>query len=592
VRNKADLRLDDLRPTSSAQGPALRMDEGRRARLFSPLTLRFLAVNLAAPVLLVLGLLFLDEYQDTLIQTELEALQTQGELIAAAIGEGAVVVGKVKRGKAAPAPAPSTDEQDDLDFSSSDGGAANRVIDPDSARQLLRHLSNLARLRAQLFDRNGTLVADTRLLQGPGGEVQILDLPPLDDNTPMRFVRKMYDISIGRYAYTSNFEPYVERPKPTAADYNEAAQAFESGQSRSKVRLRGDRQKILSVAVPVRFYKQIVGTILVSRDGSTVDKRLFAVRGSILGMFAWVLALTVLTSIYLANTIARPVRRLAAAAMQVRLAKNRRYPIPDLTRRSDEIGELSAALREMTESLWQRLDAIEHFAADVAHEIKNPLTSLRSAVETVGRVKDPEQQKKLMSIIMEDVARLDRLITEISDASRLDAELSRAELGPVDVRRLVEALAEVQNATDNPDAPKVETVGLEDPQNKIARDEFVVPGLETRLGQVFRNLISNAVSFSPPGGTITIRTLREHRHVRIVVEDQGPGIPDGKEEDIFNRFYTERPEGEKFGTHSGLGLSISKQIVEAHRGTIAASNRVGDDGTIKGACFTVRLPAA
>jgi two-component system sensor histidine kinase ChvG len=578
VRNKAESRIEDLRGNRVASDSGASESGRWRFRLFSPLTARFLAVNLAAPVLLVLGLLFLDEYQDTLIATELDALHTQGELIAAALGEGAVVVAKA-RGR--------RNTSDDFGPT-----GAPRVIDPDSARQLVRNLSGLANLRARLFDANGALVADTRLLQGPGGEIQVLDLPPVDEGPVIKLARRVYDISIGRYAYDHGLEAYIERPKPTANDYREAAQALKEGKAKSMVRLRADRQKILSVAVPVQFYKQIVGTLLVSRDGSNVDKRLLAVRGSILGMFAWVLALTVLTSVYLANTIARPVRRLAAAAMQVRLAKNRRYPIPDLTRRSDEIGELSAALRDMTDSLWQRMDAIEHFAADVAHEIKNPLTSLRSAVETVARVKDPEQQKKLMSIIMEDVTRLDRLITEISDASRLDAELSRAELEPVDVGRLVEALAEVQNANDNPEAPKVRVIAEADPARHSGAAGLIVPGLETRLGQVFRNLISNAVSFSPPGGTICIRTMRDRRHVKIVVEDQGPGIHAGKEEDIFNRFYTERPEGEKFGTHSGLGLAISKQIVEAHRGSIRAENSKSDAGAVLGARFTVRLPAA
>lgn len=575
---KGDFQLNDLRPQSSTT-PEPVVDEGRRKRLFSPLTMRFLAVNLAAPVLLVLGLLFLDEYQDTLIATEIEALRTQGELIAAAIGEGAVVVANPARRRGAA-------NDDEMDFGPS---GSRRVIDRDSAGQLVRQLSSLAHVRGQLFDHNGAMVADTRLLQGAGGQVQVLDLPPLDEGPAIAFVRRMYDLSIGRYTYSRGFEPYIEPAKATIADFSEAKHALEKGEPQSKVRLRSDRQKILSVAVPVYFYKQIVGTLMVSRDGSTVDKRLFAVRGSILGMFAWVLALTVLTSIYLASTIARPVRRLASAAMQVRQSKNRRYPIPDLTARDDEIGELSAALREMTESLWQRLDAIEHFAADVAHEIKNPLTSLRSAVETVARVKDPEQQKKLMSIIMEDVARLDRLITDISDASRLDAELSRAEIKSVDVGRLVEALAAVQNANDNPTAPKVEVIDDNTAAGKKG-GALIIPGLETRLGQVFRNLISNAVSFSPPAGTICIRITRERAFVKIEVEDQGPGIPAGKEADIFNRFYTERPEGEKFGQHSGLGLSISKQIVEAHRGTITAGT-IMDGDTPKGARFTVRLPA-
>jgi two-component system sensor histidine kinase ChvG len=234
------------------------------------------------------------------------------------------------------------------------------------------------------------------------------------------------------------------------------------------------------------------------------------------------------------------------------------------------------------------MDAIEHFAADVAHEIKNPLTSLRSAVETVTRIKDPAQQKRLMSIIMDDVARLDRLISEISDASRLDAELSRAEMGPVNLRPLVDALAELQNANDDPGAPKVAIVD----EDHTPHAPLMVAGLEGRLGQVFRNLIGNAVSFSPPAGIITLRLFRTGRTVTVLVEDQGPGIPEGKEKAIFDRFYTERPEGEKFGTHSGLGLAISKQIVEAHRGVIYAENIRDAEDRVTGARFVVSLPAA
>jgi two-component system sensor histidine kinase ChvG len=582
-----DFQLDDLRLKSSNAGDGLHFgafntdEPGRIKRVFSPLTLRFFAVNLAAPLLLVLGLLFLDQFQDTLIAAELEALDTQGELIAASIGEGAIVV----------------ESDDDAKPVFTPGGTL-RVIDPDSARQLLRRLAALAQVRARLFARDGTMIADTRLLQGPGGEVQVLDLPAPDEGRFADRLRRFYERTIGHFAYDRALEPYTERAHATAADYKEVARALDQGENDSAVRLRADGLKILSVAIPVQFYKQIVGAVLVSRDGANIDKRLAAVRGSIFGMFAWVLALTVLTSLYLAGTIARPVRRLALAAMRVRHSKSRRDTIPDLTNRSDEIGELSAALRDMTESLWSRMDAIEAFAADVAHEIKNPLTSLRSAVETVTRIKDPAQQKRLMSIIMDDVARLDRLISEISDASRLDAELSRAEMGPVNIRPLVDALAEIQNANDDPAAPKIaifDTDGAApegSPSEKGAPRPLLVKGLEGRLGQVFRNLIGNAVSFSPPAGTITLRIFREPKVVTVTVEDQGPGIPAGKEHSIFDRFYTERPEGEKFGTHSGLGLSISKQIVEAHRGVIYAENIAGEDTAVKGARFVVRLPAA
>ena len=565
ARSAADRPLADFRPPPR---PSAEMDEPSRRRMFSPLTMRILAVNLTAPVLLVLGLLFLDRYADTLIATEIEALTTQGSLIAASVGEGAVVV-----------------DTGAGDFPVFTPNGAQRNIDADSARPLVRRLAALAQLRARLFDRNGGLLADSQLLQGPGGEVQVLDLPPAESFFGRMF-RSVYEATIGRFSYERRLPPYREpEDAEGAADFPEVRHALEAGEADAAVRLREDGQKILTVAIPVQFYKQVVGTVLVSRDGRAVDQRLFAVRRSILGMFAWVLGVTVLTSLYLAGTIARPIRRLAEAAERVSLSKRRQHAIPDLTGRADEIGELSAALREMTESLWSRMDAIERFAADVAHEIKNPLTSLRSAVETVARIKDPDQQKRLMNIIVDDVGRLDRLISDISDASRLDAELSRAEATPVKLRKLLSALAELQNATDKPDAPRVQVVA-------DSADEFEVPGLEGRLGQVFRNLIGNAMSFSPPGGTITVQIGYDGNRVRVAVEDQGPGIPAGKERAIFERFYSERPEGEKFGTHSGLGLSISKQIVDAHRGLIFAENIVDAQGHVRGARFVVRLPSS
>jgi len=296
------------------------------------------------------------------------------------------------------------------------------------------------------------------------------------------------------------------------------------------------------------------------------------------------LLVTVLLSVYLAGTIARPIRRLAAAAERAR-GRRARVEIPDFTRRGDEIGDLSGSLREMTDAVWQRMSAIEHFAADVAHEIKNPLSSLRSAVETATRIENPTNQKRLIAIILDDVDRLDRLITDISDASRLDAELSRIELAPVDVAAMLGALAEIHQATRAADAPHLV---LELPERGR---ELIVPGIESRLSQVFRNVIANAASFSPAGGEIRLRARHDGRAVLVTVEDQGPGVPEDKLTAIFDRFYSERPAGEKFGTHSGLGLSISKQIVEAHRGMIWAENRREIDGTVGGARFCIRLPS-
>jgi two-component system sensor histidine kinase ChvG len=376
---------------------------------------------------------------------------------------------------------------------------------------------------------------------------------------------------------------YVERSTQTTKDYSEADRAL-SGEINTAVRSDGRGGMVLSVAVPVQRYRQVLGALLLSTGSQEIDAAVRDVRFDILKIFGVALAITILMSLYLARTIARPIHRLADAAERVRHGHGRQTAIPDFTRRRDEIGDLSGALRDMTEALWRRMDAIEHFAADVAHEIKNPLTSLRSAVETVARIEDPAQQKKLMTIILDDVQRLDRLISDISDASRLDAELSRAEGEPVNMAEMLKTLVEVYRATAAPGGPRFEF-------DRADNQQLGVQGIERRLVQVFRNLISNAISFSPAAGLIRVRVWREGNAVRATVSDQGPGIPDGKLEAIFDRFYSERPAGEKFGTHSGLGLSISKQVVQAHGGSIWAENRIDSDGRVIGARFVVELPA-
>ena len=540
------------------------LDDGRKRQsraLLTPLTRRIMAVTLVAPVLLGLSLLFLDEYEDSLIATEIDALRTEGELIAAAIGEGAVAIENESEASGTFMPA----------------GAARR-IDPATARQLIRRLAALASVRARLYDRGGSMIADSRLLRGPGGEVRVVDLPPADNGRVAEMLRQALAWVEDTIGADARLEPYIEQVNGTAYDFAEVITAIEQGEAGNAVRIDRGGHKVLTVAVPVQFYKQVAGAVLVSDGDANLEQRLFEVRSAILTIFAWTCVVTVLLSLYLASTIARPIRRLAEAATRVRESRSRQHDIPDLSKRGDEIGALSSALRDMTEGLWLRMDATEQFAADVAHEIKNPLTSLRSAVETVARVQDPEQQKRLMSIIQDDVTRLDRLISDISDASRLDAELSRAETETVDISKLLDALAQMTNSDNKAGAPRVEV-------DVPVADDLSVVGLEGRLAQVFRNLIGNAVSFSPPEGKITVRAGRHDGAVRVVVEDQGPGIPKGKESEIFSRFYSERPEKEKFGTHSGLGLSISKQIIDAHRGTIDAENT--NDG---GARFVVRLP--
>lgn len=515
------------------------------------MTRRILAVNMLAPVLLVAGLFYLDRYENGLISTEIDSLRIRAEMFAAAIGEGAVV----------------------------DNGFAITELSTPMARQIVRRLAQPAHVRARLFDEHGALVADSRTLLATSTIVQVEDLPPPETSWSVKLFGRIYDFFMATNQAREMLPLYRERT--TANDYAEVAKAL-AGDPAWAVRATRDNHMILSTAVPVQRYKQVLGAVMLSSSGDDIARSLFEGRLTVFQAFAFALTITVGLSLYLAGTIARPIRRLAIAAERVRRGHGRHHLIPDLSSRDDEIGELSEALRDMTGALWQRMDAVEAFAADVAHEIKNPLTSLRSAVETCARIQNPEQQRKLMAIIQDDVIRLDRLISDISDASRLDAELSRAETEPVSLRGLVGGLAAVYRDTGAAEGVSIEVV-----IKAGAEDALLVQGMESRLSQVLRNLIANALSFSPPQGKVVLSAWRDGGNIVISVEDDGPGIPENKLEAIFDRFYSERPAAEKFGTHSGLGLSISKQIVGAHGGTIVAENR--SEG---GARFTVRLPAA
>ncbi len=547
-----------------APAPAPGRHAARRSRRggwrwpISPLTRRILAVNVLALGLLAGGFLYLGKYQTSLIGQQIESLKMQGEIFAAALGEGAVL-----------------DSADD-----------GEVLLPDLARQMMRRLVAPTKTRARLFDLRGGLIADSRVLRGPGDAVQILELPPLHRSGPvLALVDQVYDWIVSKLPRHKLFPVYRESLTPRASDYAEVGRALRGETGEAIRRDPATGGLVFSVAIPVQRYKEVLGALMLSTGSGEIEQELRTVRLELLRIFGVALLVTVLMSFYLAGTIVRPIRRLAAAAERAR-GRRARVEIPDFTRRGDEIGDLSGSLREMTDALWQRMSAIERFAADVAHEIKNPLGSLKSAVETAVRIEDPANQRRLMAIILDDVERLDRLITDISDASRLDAELSRLELAPVDIAAMLRALVDVHEATRAADWPRLV---LDLPERGR---QLVVPGIETRLSQVFLNVIANAVSFSPPQGEIGLTARTAGRAVLVTVEDGGPGIPDDKLTAIFDRFYTERPAGEKFGTHSGLGLSISKQIVEAHRGMIWAENRKDAGGAVIGARFCIRLPAS
>jgi len=518
-----------------------------------------LAVNLLGLAILGAGLLYLDRYKQSLIRDQLDSLVTQGGIFAAALGEAAVTSSPL----------------------------AGRDFLTVQARSMVRRLAAPAGLRARLFAANGDIIADSRYFGTAGGKVQVAILPPPPQGrTFLGTVVDLYDWVVRQFPDRRSYPPYVEFVEPRAAQYPVTKKAMMGGIGRA-VQIDEAGRLVMLVAVPVQRYKQVLGALVLSVDEEGIENSLRSVRLEILKVFAGIIFVTILLSLWLAGTIARPVRRLAAAADLVRSGRGRETEIPDFTNRGDEIGDLSASLRDMTQALWTRMEAIESFAADVAHEIKNPLTSLRSAVETAARLDDADQQQRLMAIILDDVERLDRLITDISDASRLDAELSRADMANVDTKGLLTTLVEVERISSEghgADGPKLR---LDLPDDVPLR----VVGMEDRIVQVLRNLITNAVSFSPPGGTIRLGCRRRGSQIRIIVEDEGPGLPPGMFEAVFERFYTERPEGEKFGTHSGLGLSISKQIVTAHHGRIRAEN-VERDGAVTGARFIVTLPAA
>ncbi|MBN43894.1 MAG: histidine kinase [Alphaproteobacteria bacterium] len=535
----------------------------RRRRPSTSLTRRILAINLLVLAVPVGGFFFLDQYQDSLIEAEIEALRVQGEVFAGAIGAGAVLV------------APGVGQR----------------IDPRRANLMLRRLTEPTQTRARLFAGNGAMITDTQTLQSARSAVRVQALPPPEGFVPWLWARNRFESVLDWLPGQRELPVYQERVPQRATDYREATVAL-AGIYGAAVRRHLTGGMIISVSVPVQRYRQVVGALMLSRSSAEVERAMRAIRIDILQVFGVAFAVTILLSIYLAATIARPLRRLALAAQSVRGGSGRDVAMPDFANRSDEIGDLGRDLRAMTEGLWQRMDAIERFAADVAHEIKNPLTSLRSAVETVARIEDPAQQKKLMSIILDDVGRLDRLISDISDASRLDAELSRDPPRVVDLRLVLRALVDIQTTASGTDIILDIEPGV----------DLSVRAFEDRLGQVFRNIISNGTSFSPRDGKIIVAAGRRARRdgdlIMVTVDDDGPGIPEANLESIFKRFYSDRPsespdgESQKFGTHSGLGLPISRQIVEAAGGRIWAENRRGSDAEVTGARFVVEFPAA
>lgn len=521
---------------------------------------RIVAFNLTGLAFLVAGVLLMNQYRDGLIDLRTQSLQTQGEIIAAAIAGAAGV------------------------------GPSGTRFDPVRANEVLRRLVEPTRLRAQIFNRAGRLTGDTRSLT-PGGVVETVPLPPpgeaADGGDVLSMIAHAYQRA-ARFVFGAPPVVQPETPLDRASEAEEVYIALRGGVARWE-RVNASGELIVSVTVPIQRFKAVLGVLMLSTEGGDIDQIVHAERKQILVIFLVAAAISLALSALLANTIAKPIRRLAEAAeaggaQDARPLNPQRIRFPDLSARPDEIGYLSAALRRMTAALYERIDAIETFAADVAHEIKNPLTSLRSAVETLGIAKTPEMRARLLSVIQKDVGRLDRLVTDISNASRLDAELNREEMARFDIGELTRAIADLNGAEAAARGARIEIVD--------APDGVEVRGLQSRIGQVLQNLVGNALSFSPPGGAVRIDSSIRASSIRIMVEDDGPGVPPENLATIFERFYSERPDHEEFGNHSGLGLSISKQIIEAHGGAIWAENVQSKTEAARpaGARFTFELP--
>ncbi|HEX3431519.1 MAG TPA: stimulus-sensing domain-containing protein [Rhizomicrobium sp.] len=456
-----------------------------------------------------------------------------------------------------------------------------RSINVEEAEPLLRQLIAPTNLRARLYDTEGRIEIDTRNLLSRN-IVETTDLPPLDFyHRAEAWLLRIYDALTGLRPLAGT-EPYFEAGG-NGRVYAEVRSAL-AGEAASAKRLDRQNKLVLTVAYPVQRFRTIYGVLMVTTEGGDIDNILREERARLIGIALVALAVMVISSFYLSRAIAAPVRALAAAADRVRSGRVGRETIPSMSERKDEIGELADSLSAMTRALYGRIDAIERFAADVAHELKNPLTSLKSAVEMLRRARDDASRERLMAIIANDIARIDRLITDISDASRLDAELSREQIGAVDVAHLLEIVIEVYQLVPS-------RRGVRLALELALSSRTMVLGQDERLGQVFRNLIDNAVSFSPDGGTVRIKAEQLSDRARVTVEDEGPGIPPENLETIFNRFYTERPIDHGFGRNSGLGLSIARQIAEGLGGRIWAENRTPHDGRT-GARFIVELPLA
>ncbi|MBA3054467.1 MAG: HAMP domain-containing protein [Sphingomonadales bacterium] len=502
-------------------------------RRFS-LTARILAVNLIVLGLMGASVIYLDSYRKQLIAERFKLARSEGLIIADALAET-----------------------------------------PRSQRNpLLARIGSEQMLRLRLYDAKGRQIADSFLI---ADEPAFAFVDPGHEPWSLRAARGI-DRAMDRLVGAPPVPDYVEPAIATADAWPEIREARTTGEAAVRLRSAPDRTPVITAAVP---YGERAEILLTTRNARDIVDKVRAARQTLAIIIGIALVVSIQLSLFLARTIVQPLRLLARATMRVRAGREREVVVPRLPERGDEIGLLARAVSDMTTALRQRIDAVETFAADVAHEIKNPLASLRSAIESLDKVSDPELRRELTRIAAHDVKRIDRLVTEISDASRIDAELTRTTFEPVDMAALTEAIVRSRAKRAAPGHTPVSV--------RHGRLPCRVLGDPARLERVLVNLLDNAASFSPPGGTIELATDCADGRVQVSVTDDGPGIPAESREKVFERFHSLRPEEEDFGSHSGLGLAIARTIVTAHEGTLTAGDR--HDGR-PGARLVIDLPEA
>lgn len=568
---------------------------------FTTLTGRIVVLNLVVLLVLVGSIFYFSKTEAWLIGAKSGSLKTQGEIIAAAIAANATM---------------HTDRIVlDLDLLDPQGGSVVRrnqddlaklefSIRPEQVAPILRRLVEPTGTRARIYANDGRLVLDSDLLFDGTYANQSKLVPRGVYERPK--IRGLWT-RLQAWFNRTDLPVYKDIGRANGKAYTEVRLAL-NGTATRLLLINEVGQHIVSVAIPIRGFSSVNGALLLSTRGGEIDQLLSAERWSIFRITLLALLAIVVSSVVLASTIGAPLHKLSEAAERVRHSLRRREELPDFTHRADEIGDLSGTLREMTDALYRRIEASERFAADVAHELKNPLTSVRSAAETLALVKTEEARQALAGTIKDDVRRLTRLIDDISNASRLDAELALSDAQPVDMFKLLETIVDMFNDSLIKDDQEIILHVVGPPSSA---QQFIINGHDSRLGQVMRNLLDNALSFSPDDGKIWVTAERVGDDVVIHLDDQGPGIGTDNIEKIFARFYTDRPGAESFGNNSGLGLSISRDIVHAHGGTLRAENRSrphpdealerggaacegqqaqSGGGTVFGARFTIRLP--